>query len=71
MLYALCTNRQCAFTVELQDAMTGRSIETPKACPVCRSEVISVCPSCGFPLVGAPGSPTCPVCAANMKPFSK
>ena len=67
MLYALCSNRRCHYTVELQDIEKGRSIETPQKCPICKFEVISACPNCRFPLVRAPGSTICQVCGANMK----
>lgn len=69
MLHALCTNQQCDYDLSLQDIEEGRAIETPKECPLCGSEVVSACPSCGFPLLGLRGSSTCRVCATNMKAF--
>src|SRR4029077_15983100 len=67
MLYALCSNRRCHYSVELHDTERGRSIETPQKCPICKFEVISACPNCGFPFVGAPGSTICQVCGSYMK----
>lgn len=66
---ALHDDQQCDYVLSLQDIEEGRAIETPNECPLCRSEVVSACPSCGFPLLGLRGSFTCQVCATNMKAF--
>jgi hypothetical protein len=72
MLYAMCLNPLCDFSTKLHDTEEGRSIDTPKACPLCKSEVFSACPNCDFPLVGAPGSPRCQVFGVSVKaPLSR
>ncbi len=67
MPYALCSNLQCEYSIELHDRETGRSTETPVACPQCGSLIISICPECGFLLLDRLGAPHCVVCLADVR----
>jgi hypothetical protein len=67
MIYAICSSPRCEFAIALHDHENGRSIETPERCPACKSEIISLCPHCGFLLVGALGSTVCQVCKADVR----
>jgi len=67
MPYALCSNSECDFTIELQDKATGQPIETPQECPFCESQVISLCPNCGFLLMGNSREHICGFCKADIR----
>jgi hypothetical protein len=67
MPYALCSNLECDFTLELQDKISGLPIETPKECPSCKSQMISLCPNCGFLLIGNSHGPICGLCKADIR----
>lgn len=68
-LSAICTNPCCDFQIKLQDYETGTSIPTPRECPQCGEPVISLCPDCGFLLVGKLdiGNPTCALCGRDVR----
>jgi hypothetical protein len=67
MPYALCSNSECRYSIELHDRSNGVSIATPEECPRCRSSMIVTCPECGFLLLGRPGAPVCPVCLVDIR----
>ncbi len=61
---AICSSSNCTYAVELHDNKNGTSLDTPDKCPVCKAPIISLCPQCGFLLLGEidPSSPRCMVC---------
>jgi ssDNA-binding Zn-finger/Zn-ribbon topoisomerase 1 len=65
MPYALCSNSECDHSIELHDS--GRDMDTPIECPRCKSSMISLCPECGFLLMGTPGATVCAVCRADIR----
>ncbi len=67
MPYALCSNSECDFTIELQDKVNGRPIATPQECPSCKSQMISLCPNCGFLLIGNSHAHICGFCKADIR----
>jgi hypothetical protein len=66
---ALCSRLQCDFVLPLHDRERGESTPTPRSCPVCDAEVLSLCADCGFPILGsvAERQIECPVCHADLK----
>jgi hypothetical protein len=71
MPYALCSNSKCDFSVELHDRVNGNSRATPKVCPRCKGSMISICPECGFLLMGTQGATACAVCRADIRSVFK
>jgi hypothetical protein len=67
MPYALCSNSECDFTIELQDKANGQPIETPNECPSCKSQMISLCPNCGFLLIGSSQKHICGLCKKDIR----
>ncbi len=66
---ALCSRPACDFRIELQDPKAGISIPTPRICPRCEAPMISLCPECGFLLIGIPKGehPLCEVCKVDIR----
>ena len=67
MPYALCSNSNCEYSIELHARTNGTSVETPLSCPRCKRPLISTCPECGFLLMGTPGATICAVCRADIR----
>jgi len=67
MPYALCSNSQCEYSIKLHDRPNGLSVETPLSCPRCKRPMISICPECGFLLMGTTGATVCAVCRADIR----
>ena len=67
MPYALCSNSKCEYSIELHDKANGHSIKTPTECPLCKFPMISICPQCGFLLMGNCGATDCAVCRADIR----
>jgi hypothetical protein len=67
MLYALCSNSECDFSIELQDKVAGRPVATPKECPRCNHPIISFCPNCGFILTGNADAKICELCKEDIQ----
>ena len=61
---AICSSSYCTYVIELHDNKNGTSLDTPEECPVCKAPIISLCPHCGFLLLGKidASSPRCMVC---------
>jgi hypothetical protein len=64
---AVCSAPRCDFRVELQKYKEGTSVPTPSNCPACGEAVISVCPQCGFLLLGISGRLVCEVCRTDIR----
>src|ERR1700687_4786700 len=67
MPYALCSSSACDYTIELHDRINGQPIETPSSCPSCKSRMISLCPNCGFLLIGSSDKHICGFCKADIR----
>lgn len=72
-LSAICTSPCCGFQIKLQDYEAGTSISTPQECPQCGQPVISLCPHCGFLLLGKLNmeNPTCALCGRGLRGASR
>ncbi len=66
---AICSSPECSYQVMLQNPVEGTAIPTPQECPDCGASVISLCPNCGFLLLGDSKSAmvTCSVCGRDIK----
>ena len=67
--HAICSSSTCDFSLKLQDMRAGTRTDTPERCPVCQSQMISVCPLCRFLLLSIDRgkSPRCGLCGADLK----
>jgi hypothetical protein len=63
---SLCSDSRCNFHVFTRE---GIQAQAPEYCPKCKAIVISVCPQCGFSLLGNPDPqrPICVVCRADVR----
>ncbi len=65
---AICSSRQCRYSLRLQDIANGLSVATPEQCPRCGAPVITACPECHFPLLSNRNPRgTCEVCRADIR----
>lgn len=66
---AICSRPACDQRIELQDPKNGTSVPTPTVCPRCEAPMISLCPECGFLLIGLVKEehPLCAVCKADIR----
>lgn len=66
---AICSADSCTFRIELQDSRAGTSTATPEKCPKCGAAIISICPWCGFLLLGKIDlqRPRCPMCCVEIR----
>lgn len=69
MPLAICSRPACDHRIELQDPKNGTSVPTPTVCPRCEAPMISLCPECGFLLVGLVKEkhPLCAICKADIR----
>lgn len=69
--YALCSNYRCDYLDDFQNCEHRKSAgeKLRLLCPKCGAPIITVCPSCFFPLIGSFGehNRTCQMCSQDLR----